>query len=418
MTPRLPTLAWLAMRNLGREMRRAALTAAAMALGLALLIVSRTLADGAHEDWIDSGVRLGSGHVVFNAPGYREGESLGDRLSAVQVAAALAAVEGAALPEAAINSVRVSVRGLASSAEGAVPAWIQGVDPAAELAFSRLGTDVLEGRYLEEGDRLHAFIGRGMAVRLGLRIGSRMVLTAQAASGDIEGQLVRVVGMFRTGVAEIDDVLVHMPIGTAREWLGVEGATSVATLLPHSSFTGQVHEAASAAVESSVVEVTAWEEASPELYSAVRIDDAGDWVFHLILFAIVALAILNAVFMSVLHRKRELGLLRALGLSSRETGLVVFLEGVLITAASGVIGVALGFALVWIFFRNGLDLTGLMPADLTFAGIVFDPVMYPVIRVGHLTQSLFFIAVIGVSASVFPAWQAAALDPAESVKVE
>lgn len=418
MTPRLPTLAWLALRNLGREMRRAALTAAAMALGLALLIVSRTLADGAHEDWIDSGVRLGSGHVVFNAPGHREGESLDDRLSADQVAAALAATEGSELPGAVLSSVRVSVRGLASSAEGAVPAWIQGVDPAAELAFSRLGTDVLEGRYLEEGDRLHAFIGQGMALRLGLRIGSRMVLTAQVASGGIEGQLVRVMGMFRTGVPELDDALVHIPLGTAREWLGVEGATSVATLLPHSSFTEQVHEAASAAVESSHVEVTAWEEASPELYSAVRIDDAGDWVFHLILFAIVTLAILNAVFMSVLHRKRELGLLRALGLSSRETGLVVFLEGVLITAASGVIGVALGFALVWIFFRNGLDLTGLMPADLNFAGIVFDPVMYPVIRVAHLTQSVFFIAVIGVSASVFPAWQAAALDPAESVKVE
>ena len=418
MTSRIPTLAWLALRNLGREMRRAALTAAAMALGLALLIVSRTLADGAHEDWIDSGVRLGSGHIVFNASGYRDSESLEDRLSAGQVAAASAAVERAELAEAVITSVRVSARGLASSPEGAVPAWILGIDPAAELAFSRIGTDVLEGRYLEDGDRLHAFIGQGMALRLGLRIGSRMVLTAQAASGDIEGQLVRVVGMYRTGVAELDDALVHIPLGTAREWLGVEGATSVATLLPHSTFTGQLHEAASAAVESSGVEVTAWEEASPELYSAVRIDDAGDWVFQLILFAIVALAILNAVFMSVLHRKREMGLLRALGLSSRETGLVVFLEGVLITAASGVIGVALGFALVWIFFRNGLDLTGLMPADLTFAGIVFDPVMYPVIEVKHLTQSLFFIAVIGISASIFPAWQAAALDPAESVKVE
>ena len=418
MRSRLPTLAWLALRNLGREMRRAALTAAAMAIGLALLIVSRTLSDGAHEDWIDSGVRLGSGHVVFNAPGYRDSESLEDRLSEDQVEAAFAAVERAGLPEAVLTSVRVSARGLASSPDGAIPAWIQGVDPAAELPFSRLGTDVLDGRYLEEGDRLHAFIGQGMALRLGLRIGSRMVLTAQAASGDIEGQLVRVVGMFRTGVPEMDDVLVHVPLGTAREWLGVEGATSVATLLPHSTFTGQVHEAAAAAVRSTGVEVTPWEEASPELYSAVRIDDAGDWAFHLILFAIVALAILNAVFMSVLHRKRELGLLRALGLSSRQTGLVVFLEGVLVTAASGVIGVALGFALVWIFFRNGLDLTGLMPEDLSFAGIVFNPVMYPVIDVRHLTQSLFFIAVIGVSASVFPAWQAAALDPAESVKVE
>ncbi len=418
MTAHFPTLVWLALRNLGRELRRAALTAAAMALGLALLIVSRTLSDGAHEDWIDSGVRLGTGHIVFNAPGYRDSKRLEDRLSAAQVAAAVAAAEGAELPEPAVTSVRVSARGLASSAEGALPAWILGVDPVAELGFSRLGTEVLEGRYLEAGDRLQAFIGQGMATRLGIGVGSRMVLTAQVASGGIEGQLVRVAGLFRTGLSELDEALVHISLATAQDWLGVEGATSVATLLPHSTFTGQVRAEAAAAVEPSGVEVTAWEESTPELYSAVKIDDAGDWVFHLILFAIVALAILNAVFMSVLHRKRELGLLRALGLSARDTGMVVFIEGVLLTAAGGVAGVALGFGLVWLFFRHGLDLTAMMPEDLTFGGIVFNPVMHPVIEFKHLIQSLFFTAVIGLSASVYPAWQAAGLDLAESVKVE
>ena len=245
-----------------------------------------------------------------------------------------------------------------------------------------------------------------------------MVLTAQVAEGGIEGQLVRVVGLFRTGVPALDDALVHIPLTTARSWLGVDGATSVATLLPHSEFTGEVVAEATDAAATAGVEVTGWQVANPDLYSALRIDDAGDWVFHFILFAIVALAILNAVFMSVLHRKRELGLLRALGLSARETGLVVYIEGVLLTAASGVIGVALGFAVVWVFFRNGLDLTGIMPDDLTFGGIVFDPVLYPVIEVKHLTQGLFFTAVIGLSASIYPAWQAAGLDPAESVKVE
>ena len=418
MTFRLPTLAWLALRNLGRELRRSALTAAAMAVGLALLIVSRTLADGAHEDWIDSGVRLGTGHVVFNSPGYRDSGSLDDRMSPAQVESAIAALHGALAPDEVLASVRVGARGLASSPEGAVPAWILGVDPANELAFSRLGTDVLEGRYIEKGDRLHAFIGEGMATRLDLRIGSRMVLTAQVASGGIEGQLVRVAGLFRTGLAELDEGIVHIPLGTAREWLGVEGATSVAALLPHSTLTEGVRDQAAVAVGAAGVEVTDWVESTPELYSAVKIDDAGDWVFHFILFAIVALAILNAVFMSVLNRKREFGLLRALGLSARETGLVVFIEGVLLTAASGVVGVGIGFGLVWLFFRNGLDLTELMPADLTFGGIVFNPVMYPVMEVRQLTQSMFLTAVIALSASVYPAWQAAVLDPAESVKVE
>ena len=415
---RLRTLVWLALRNLGRELRRSTLTAAAMALGLALLILSRTLADGAHEDWIDAGVRLGSGHVTFNAPGYRDGSSLDDRLSAGQLETTLAAVAGTALSSPALPSVRVAVRGLASSPDGALPVSIVGVDPTVEPAFSRLGEDVVEGRYLQDGDRLHAYIGGSLAGRLDLGTGSRMVLTAQSASGDIEGQLVRVAGIFQTNVEALDESLIHIPLATARSWLGVEGATSVAVLLPHSSFTDPVVAEAAETVRAAGIEVAGWPVTNPDLYAALQLDDGGDWAFHVILFIIVAIAILNAIFMSVLHRKREMGLLRALGLSGRETGLVVYIEGILLTAAAGVAGAMLGFAVVWFFFRDGIDFSGMMPDDINFGGIAFDPVMVPSIEMKHVVQSAILTALIGVSASLFPAWHAARLDPAESVKVE
>lgn len=415
---RLPTLSWLALRNLGREMRRSALTAAAMAVGLALLIFSRTIADGAHEDWIDAGVRLGSGHVTFNAPGYRDSESLDDRMSTAQVAASLAAVAESGISEPPLASVRVATRGLASSPGGALPAFIVGVDAATETMFSKLSDEVVDGRYLQEGDRLHAYLGEALAERLGLRTGSRMVLTAQSASGDIEGQLVRVVGTYSTGVEALDRTLIHIPLGTARSWLGVEGATAVAVLLPHSSFTDPVLERTEAAANSAGVEVVGWPVTAPDLYSALKLDDGGDWAFHFILFAIVALAILNAIFISVLHRKRELGLLRALGLSGRETGLVVYIEGILLTFASGIAGVALGLVVMVVFFRDGLDISGMMPEDLNFGGVAFDPVMMPVIEVKHVVQSVLMTFAIGLSASLYPAWHAARLDPAETVKVD
>ena len=415
---RFRTLAWLALRNLGREFRRSALTAAAMAVGLALLILSRTLADGAHEDWIDSGVRLASGHVTFNAPGHRDSRSLADRLTTAQVEASLASVADAAVPDPPLASVRVATRGLASSPEGALPAVIVGVEPTAELALSRLGEEVVAGRYLEGGDRLHAFIGDAMAGRLGVRTGSRMVLTAQTASGEIGGQLVRVVGTYHTGVDALDESLVHIPLATARDWLGVEGATSVAVLLPHSSFTDPVLEEARAAIDPAGIEVEGWPETLPDLSAALKLDDGGDWAFHIILFIIVALAILNAVFMSVLHRRREMGLLRALGLSGGETGLVVYIEGTLLTVASGIVGVGLGIALVWLLFRDGLDMSAMMPEDVNFGGIAFDPVMVPVIEARQVVQSAVLSAMIGLSASLYPAWHAARLDPAESVKVE
>jgi ABC-type antimicrobial peptide transport system permease subunit len=164
--------------------------------------------------------------------------------------------------------------------------------------------------------------------------------------------------------------------------------------------------------------VLPWQESSPELDSAVRMDDYGDWIFHTILFVIVGIAILNAVLMSVLNRKRELGVMRALGLSGGEMAALVLFEGLMLTALAGVVGMALGFGVTWTFLRDGLDLSILMDSDITFSGLVFDPVMVPRFRLVHLLQSLGFIVFIGIAASLYPAIHASRMDPAEAVKWE
>ena len=423
---RTPTLLRLAGRGVLREARRSLLTASAMALGLALLMFSRSLADGGHEDWIDIGVRMGSGHVLFQAPGFRESRSLDDRLSGSEVNAALAALAAmdARMAPLAIT-VRLSTSGLASSASSALPVMIDGVDPEAESGFSHAAERVMEGRYLEADDRLAAYVGTGVAERLGLSVGSRLVLTAQSADGEIEGQLVRVVGVFRTGLPEVDEGLVHIPISTARSWLGAEGAaTTVGAILPGSDVVAEVvgavrsDIAARSDIGDDDIRVLSWQEAYPELDAAVRIDDYGDYVFHGILFAIVALAVLNTVLMAVLHRKREFAVLQALGLTPAETGLVVFVEGLLLTALAGVVGIIIGVAVTWGFFHDGLDFSFFMDEEFTSSGIVMDPVIVPQFRMVHLFQSFLSIAFVGISASIYPAYQATKIDVGEALKFE
>jgi ABC-type lipoprotein release transport system permease subunit len=418
---RLLVLLRLAARGLGRNMRRSLLTAAAMVLGLALLIFSRALSDGGHEQWIESAVRMGSGHVAVQAPYYLETGKLEHRLEADAVARATAAMQ--ALPgELGVRSwtPRMSVNGLASSAASALPVRIEGVDPEREQTFSDFGTKLQEGRYLQPDDRLHAFVGVELARRLDLEVGNRFVLTAQTASGDVEGQLVRVAGIFRTAVTELDEGLVHVPIETVRSWLGTpEAATTVALLLESSTATDQAVGALSGALgDDPEIRVMGWREASPDLDSAVRIDDYGDYIFHIILFAIIALAILNAVLISVLGRRREFGILQAMGLTGFETGFVVFVEGVLVTAASGVAGMVLGFLFTWGFFRDGLDFSALMSSEMSFSGSVIDPVIVPFFQFRQILVSLYFILVIGTLASLYPAFRASRLDPAEAMKFE
>ena len=53
----------------------------------------------------------------------------------------------------------------------------------------------------------------------------------------------------------------------------------------------------------------------------------------------------------------------------------------------------------------------MMPEDVNFGGIAFDPVMVPVIEASQVVQSAILSAMIGLSASLYPAWHAARLDP-------
>jgi ABC-type lipoprotein release transport system permease subunit len=402
-------------------MRRSALTAAAMALGLALLIFSRGLAEGGHEQWIDSAVRLGTGHVAIQAPNHLETNRLEHHLDEAQTHRVVRALEDPEVEDLILRwTPRLAVTGLASSAASALPVRIEGVDPDMEPSFSELGQHLTEGRYLESGDRLRAFVGVEFARRLELEVGSRFVLTAQGATGEVESQLMRVAGIFRTGVKEMDESFIHVPIETVREWLEAPGAvTTIAVLLP----TSRATEPTVAALEGHLdgargIRVLGWRQASPDLDSAVRIDDYGDYVFHVILFAIVALAILNAVMMSVLGRRREFGILQAIGLTGPETGLVVFGEGLFLTAASGIVGMILGFIVTWGIFGDGLDFSAMMENEMEFAGGVIDPVIVPAFHFDAVLLSLFFIVIIGTISSLYPAFRASKLDVAEAMKFE
>lgn len=112
-------LARLALRNVRRQTRRSILTASAMVLGVAVLVFSRALGDGAHEDWIDQGVRLGKGHIAVQHPRFQQSRHLDDRLTPRALAVAERAL---ARPDIAkrVTAVapRLEIQGLAYSATG------------------------------------------------------------------------------------------------------------------------------------------------------------------------------------------------------------------------------------------------------------------------------------------------------------
>ena len=416
----------LALRNLRRHLRRTVLTAAAMIAGGIVMVFSFTLDDGSHEQWIDSGVRMGSGHVTVERPEYRVSRRIDDRLpDGVRRAAERALQDRDLAPRIAAQSAKLGITGLASSAAGSRPAQIVAVDPAAESAFGTIDDQVVEGRYLEAGDGLAACVGAGLANSLDLELGSRFVVQAQDAESEIAGQLLRVVGIFRSGLPAIDQMLIHVPLATAGEWLG-SGAdvTNVGIVLEDSGATPQVvaqlESALAEPVARGAVRVMGWQESEPTLAAAIAIDALGNYILQGFLLVIIAFGIVNTVLMSVMHRHREFGVLRALGLTPGQTGAIVLAEGLVLAAASGLLGVGLGILIMWYYLGDGLDMTAVMEGadDLTFGGAQVDPVIVPIFGVWRMIQITLFIVGVGCASAVYPALRAMRIDVTEALKFD
>lgn len=409
----------LAARNVMRQRRRSALIALAMALGVALLILFLAIGDGTHAQWIDAGVRLAGGHVTVETPAFRRSASLDDRLDSASVTATLRALGDPSVSRYVADAApRITVSALASSASSALPVQVLGVDPAVERHFSLLPQKLTAGRFLSDSDVTEAVVGQGLVDRLGLQMGSRFVITAQTSGGDVQEQLLHVAGIFRTGIREVDEGMIDVPIATARRWLSAPGAaTSVAVLLHDGDDVPDAARALRPLLPAGAQPFT-WRETSPELDAAVRIDNLGNYLFNGILLAIVSLAVLEALLVSVLHRRREFGVLHAIGLSARETSLVVLAEGVMLAVVSGAVGMGVGLGTVAILGRTGLDLTAAFGDQLTISGAIVSPIIHPAVHIARAWQGTIVVLALGVLSSIYPMWQASRIDVADAMQVE
>ena len=415
----------IALRNLRRQLRRSSLTASAMVLGIGFLMFIRALEGGAHLMYVETATRMGTGHIAMEHPDYMGSQDLMDRIAASDLKRAHQAVEETARPEELVAAFpQVNVGGLAQSASSSIPVRISGVDPELEGDVSFFADKMVEGRYLEPGDRLEAIVGVAVAERLRLELGSRLVLMAAGAGGELESQLVLVTGLFRTGVPEVDRGVVQLPITTAREWLELEDdATSMSVILASDERTGQIAAAVRDRLEESGVgtdriAVRPWWEAMPDLYAGLRADAVQTYVMLVILLGIVALAVVNSILMAVLNRTREFGVMRALGLNRLSVGAMVMVEGMILTLASGLAGMLLGLAVSLGLFRDGVDISWLFGGDLAFAGAIVEPVISPAILTVDVVAILSIVMAIGILATLYPAWHATRIEPAEAMKTD
>ncbi len=416
-------------RNLWRNPRGTLLTALALGLGLALLLISLGLLDGLHEKMVGDGVRFGTGHVVIQAKGYQDTGSQ-ELLLPTRVVATTEEFLHTEPMKHVVRGVspRLLASGLLSSAANAAGVGIIGVIPKEEQAVSLIPLRIVEGTNLSDDKRPGVVIGAELARKLEVKIGAKVVLMTQAVQqpgteatdavgGEMQSTLLRVSGIFRTGVQAIDAHILHLPLPVAQALLGVpDQVTQVAILLEREGDSLMVARELRKQLAGVPVEVLPWRESMPRLVQIFRLDQAFNYVMNGVVLAMVGLGILNTILMRVLERRYEFGLCKALGLRPLQLAGMIIGESLALTAISLALGLALGSIVHYYISTFGLNLRWLFEGSLPSA-FVFDPVIYSRLSLRRIASSVSIVFLTATVISFYPALKAARTELPGALKV-
>ncbi|MCF7821738.1 MAG: ABC transporter permease [Mariprofundaceae bacterium] len=419
----LAMLFMLAWRNLWRHRRRTLITLSSIAIGFGMAVLFIGIGDGSHNWMIRNAIKLGEGHITVQPRGYleapanhkflRDGKSVEAKIKALH-------------PTGTIEP-RISLQVLASTASNAVGAGLEGIRINGDQRSTMLKPKLIDGAWIEQGDLRGILIGDGMARKLKARIGSKVVVMAGKQGGDSEAQLGRVRGIFDSRVDELDDYLVVSDIGFARQFLEVEGTisdgetgsepvTRFALFLDDPDSMSMWKARLKSAVDGDGIVVLDWQEMMPQLVQFIIIDDAGNYIFLVLILIMVVFGIVNTVLMSVLERTREFGLLRALGISRYHLLALVFCESLLLSfMAVGVGWIVGGGTHLW-FSHFGIDMASLMSEGTQMMGTFMDPVIYTELSWGRVFELTAIIFAATLASGIYPAIKAARVLPVEALR--
>ena len=410
------SLAKLAWRNLWRNRRRTLITLGSIVFGIFLAILMTGMQDQQWADMIDDAARMGGGHVSLQHPEFRDTPSLSRTVT--NTAELRSAVEAAW----DVSAIRERINGnlMLSTAGESFGAGFIAYDPNAETPETlALLDDISLGEPLAADDKRGILLGEVLARNLGADLGDKVVYTATDKSGEITSSLCRVTGMIRTGAPSADASIALLPIEAMRKTLGYQPdeATQVAVFLADQRSTDQAVQALRPAIGNRA-EVLGWDEARRELATFIALKVGGARVFEGLIAILVAAGIFNTLFVSVMERMREFGIMLAIGWTPSRLFRMVMLESLFL----GVIGLLVSLLFTagpyYYLAKNGLDLSGMIPEEQTeVAGVAMSTHLNFGIFPESLAPILIAAMLAVLAAGIYPAWRAGKVEPIETIRL-
>ncbi len=408
----MPFELFLAIRYLrSRRKRRLARVTVLVAIlgisiGVAALIVALALANGFRDEMREKILR-GTAHVsvmradVQPMPDYREISARIEKLAGV-TAASGTTYDGAVV----------------IGPKGSAYAVLRGIDKESPGAIAEVRNSVTQGSVermfeAETGARIRprVILGEELAKRSGLKVGDIAdVILAEAslASSGPTRRLISVAGIFNTGLFEYDSTWIYLSLDNVSVTDRAKPAASVISVQLADIYEAKRAATAIRATLGNSYTTIDWQDANRPLFAALALERRlGLFIIALIIF-IAALNITTTLILVVMERRRDIGILSAMGATSKSIMGIFMIEGALIGTLGALGGVMLGSLACLVGNRYRLVS---LPADVySISNVPFNSQIRDVLLAALVAFLLSFIA------TIYPARTASRVRPVEMLR--
>ena len=394
------TLAW---NNAFLRLSRTLLVVVMIAVSMGMMLSIQGIYDGMTLNMIDATKRSDSGEVSLYAPKYRLNKNFNDRIyHADKIAKAL---------EKSVNTIvlRTSVEGLGATARKSAFSNIIGINLEDEERFGHFSGFLKDGEISFE--KHGAIIGSELAKTLKLKVGSKLIFSTQDSSGDINALGLRVRGIVQTSNVVLDATAVYVPREKLHHFLGIDknDATQIAIRSHDSELKKRLQK------QYPLLEVKSFIELYPMLKQMQEMMVIFNSITFFIVMLVVFIGILGVMYVSIIDRIREFGIMQAVGMDYKYLRLQIIFEAVIVGFVGYLSGALLGVLGLLYLQHFGLDLSHFAEGMERFG---MNTILYANIETSYFTHT--FLAIMSASAlSVFlPLRKIKNLHPIDVIKVD